>query len=76
MSSTQGSASLCCEVERSMLKTMSMTLDGCLPPPDSGGEMELGSASKVAALGRAVACLDGSMPVSFSLPRLLSPWYL
>lgn len=76
MSGTQGSASLCYEVGRSRLNRISVSLHGCLPPPDSGRETELGSVSKVAALGRAVTSLDGSMPMSFSLPRLLSPWYL
>ena len=76
MSSTQGAISLCYEVGRSRLNRMGVNLDGCLPPPGSGWEMELGSVSKVVALGRAVTSLDGIMPVSFSLPKLLSPWYL
>lgn len=76
MSKTQGSASLCCDLGRSRLERMSMTVGGCLPSPDLGGEMDLGSVSKVVTLGRAVTSLDGSMPVSFSLPGLLSPWYL
>lgn len=72
MSITQGSASLCREqVEQNKHDP------GWLPAftgfGDSGGEMELGSVSNLAALGRAVTSRDGSMPVSFSLPRLLSP---
>lgn len=60
----------------SRLNRMSMTLDGCLPLTGLEQEMELGFVSNLAVLGRAVTSWDGSMPVSFSLPRLLSPWYL